>query len=512
MFIVLLLLFVQLVLLILNPTLFDFREIVLYLVWLPILYLPYILSKSRLIYYIVTAFIVGLISANFLHLIITSRPFTAASFFIFTNSNINEMSEFTDTVKLSHLLFVIPYLYLVYKSFSRVPIINLSIKRNTIVIGLLLLFSIVFIAENVIGNRFLRKGLNNESRVWINIYAELKQYNSLKKRQAIEVPITIKDTTLKSEIIVMIIGESLNRNHMSLYGYDKNTNPLLSKRDDIVVFNDIISKYTNTLSSVMNFYTKPQLNNPNESITLIDIFKSAGYNTYWISNQSPLGIWDNAIFNIASTAQHKYFVNQSGNNSQETLFQRSYDENLLPIFQKVLGKEKYQFITIHLMGSHTKYAYRYPEKYNVFKSAHTDKQQTINEYDNSVVYNDYVVNQFIELIRQVDNVATNVTMLYLSDHGENVYDFNDIIGHNFESEIHASLVEVPYVIWTNNSVLNEKYRKLSSLPGTVEHVFYNIQGLSNVSSDIYDVTKDMCNKEYEIPLQRILENGKPYKK
>lgn len=79
--------YVQLVLLLSNPLSFNSRELILYFVWLPIFYLPYFLSKIKLFYYSATS-LLGLISFfNLIHIIITYRPLTASSFFIFSNTN-----------------------------------------------------------------------------------------------------------------------------------------------------------------------------------------------------------------------------------------------------------------------------------------------------------------------------------------------------------------------------------------------------------------------------------------
>ena len=50
---------------------------------------------------------------------------------------------------------------------------------------------------------------------------------------------------------VFIVGESANRNHLSLYGYKRNTTPKLeAMRDELVVFEDVISPDTHTIPSL----------------------------------------------------------------------------------------------------------------------------------------------------------------------------------------------------------------------------------------------------------------------
>lgn len=95
---ILLLLYVQFVLIGLNFPLFDSRELVLYLVWLPLVFVPYIFTRKTIIYRVITALLLIPVSINFFHIIVTSRPFTVSSLFILLNTNAGEAIEFTDTV------------------------------------------------------------------------------------------------------------------------------------------------------------------------------------------------------------------------------------------------------------------------------------------------------------------------------------------------------------------------------------------------------------------------------
>lgn len=137
--------------------------------------------------------------------------------------------------------------------------------------------------------------------------------------------------------IVMIIGESFTKSHSSLYHYNKETNPHLTNlknQDLLFVFDNVRSAMINTTKSfqtIMSTY-KPEFKDScqwYECTTLPEIVKSAGYNTYWISNQSKVGLYDNVVGKYSELCDYSYFTGDqySGvrrSNLDEEIF------NLLP--------------------------------------------------------------------------------------------------------------------------------------------------------------------------------------
>src|SRR5436853_5501709 len=171
---------------------------------------------------------------------------------------------------------------------------------------------------------------------------------------------------------------------MSLYNYFKKTDPRLEKRNDIIVYKNVVSAYSNTLNALLSALTESNLENKmsfDKSISLIDVFHSSGFKTIWLSNQSPIGVWDNAIYNLAQTSDISIFVNNNGNTSFESTYLSSYDEQLFgPFYSAIKDTAKDKFIVIHLMGSHSAYSKRYPPEFNKFNNYKTRREKLINEY------------------------------------------------------------------------------------------------------------------------------------
>ncbi len=152
---------------------------------------------------------------------------------------------------------------------------------------------------------------------------EQKTINEYRKSHAIR--LTKEGDKIKN--VVFVIGESLNRDHMSLYGYPLKTTPALDLlRGNIFKYEDVISSSPSTFVSINNMFSFAG-NDPSSSGLwyqkglLPDIMKAAGYRTYWISNQTtPLlsdDICDVVVYRDKEVA--------------EELKDGLYDEQLFPI-------------------------------------------------------------------------------------------------------------------------------------------------------------------------------------
>ena len=79
-----------------------------------------------------------------------------------------------------------------------------------------------------------------------------------------------------------------------------------------------------------------------------------------------------------------------------------------------MHKSGRQLIVVHLRGSHFDYAKRYPIDFAAFKpDADCDERNcTINAYDNSILFTDYLLSRFIEDIK-----GREALLFYMADHG-----------------------------------------------------------------------------------------------
>lgn len=236
------------------------------------------------------------------------------------------------------------------------------------------------------------------------------------------------------ETYVLVIGETGRRDRMGIHGYERDTNPRLKQRSGVIPLDDMITSWTLTTHSVpamlspVSAIEKPRT--AKAALSLVSIFRAAGYKTYWISNQPTIGAAESTITRFSSEAHERYFPNPSTNAG---FGNGTLDDALLPYLENVLDKrDERRLIVIHLLGSHDSYQRRHPESYERFRpslrdadSANPDhhdvrlKTEINNSYDNSVLYTDYVLDEMIQRLSTRNGVTA---LIYAADHGETLFD------------------------------------------------------------------------------------------
>ena len=327
----------------------------------------------------------------------------------------------------------------------------------------------------------------------------------------------------KSEIknIVFVVGESLSKNHMSLYGYDLKTTPnqdSLFRRGELLRFNDVISPDWKTLEVLSMLFSFRNVQNNKEwykSDLLPIIMRKAGYHTIWLSNQSPFGFHDTVGASIANTCEAVEYCNDASSGISENV---SYDEELIPLLSK-WDKEmdEKKFVVIHFSGSHVTYKERFPKSFECFTSVdekclYSKSAAEIRaDYDNSVLYNDFIFSQIISYYRNKEAIV-----IYLSDHGEEVYDYRNSFGRK-ENEVNRFVVEIPFVVWMSDSFKGKYPSKVNSLveainrPYMSDDIIHFLLELSDIEVSDYNSNKSIINKDF-IDCRKRLVHGVDYDK
>ncbi|MBR4787496.1 MAG: phosphoethanolamine transferase [Bacteroidales bacterium] len=518
---ILLVIFAPVAGLVLNKDVFTFRSMLLLLMWMMVLLIPYVLTQKRWLY--VTAasllFVDGFI--NLFHWIVLKCPLNASSIFVFLNTNFHEASEFM-TIKMTPLLLLfIPYIALFVITLKRIPKLSFQSTGEIVVWSALWLSIALFFTDNIVHKRFLRLAVPDVERALISFVKESGEYSKLKNHtlRQLDAKVTTDDPTL----VVVVIGESCNRNHLSLYGYGRETTPRLQARQDILVFDNVVSANSNTLYSVMNFLTENNMEHhrPLDScIHIFDVLHSSSCRSYWISNQAPIGLWENGVTNLVQSADVKTFVNVTSNSSMESTQIASFDQRLFAPLQSAVNDDtKHKVVFVHLLGCHTQYNKRYPNEFALFEDKGDRRTRAINTYDNSVYYNDFVVDSIFSMLKSYSlaNSDVRVSALYFSDHGENVYDEGDNCGHNYSGSIPNANVEIPFVLWFSPSqreYLDARHSPIvnrTHTPYMIDDLFHTILDLSDIATPCFDKSRSFINSDYDATRPRILEDGNPYR-
>lgn len=245
---------------------------------------------------------------------------------------------------------------------------------------------------------------------------------------------------------VIVIGESATREHLSLYGYEKQTNPQLEKiKNDLYIFDNVTSATCHTSAVLKELLTFDGLQNGD----IVSFFKAAGFKTFWLSNQLSNDEYGDIVTIIGNQADVSYFIS-----NRDTKFTGGeiFDGLLLPHFNGALNdKSPKKVIFIHLYGSHIAYKNRYPKEFAIFKDYRSDAKQCICEYDNSILYTDYLLREFISLLKQKNEHSY---LLYFSDHGEDVSEDPNCIFCHSAAFAKPAMFTIPFLVW-----LSDKYKK-----------------------------------------------------
>ncbi len=312
----------------------------------------------------------------------------------------------------------------------------------------------------------------------------------------------------QKQTFVIVIGESADRSHYSLYGYNRNTNPLLSKRKDLYLFNNVKSPHAQTLLSlkkVLTFASAENMDNLFNKGSIINYFKDAGFKTFWISNQENLSRHATFTSVISNEADVVYFNYDIGRRLKKG---HTIDMDLKSFYKDALDDPaNKKVIFLHFSGSHSPYEHRYTEEYapfsdeklnRIYKTPETIRKIEINKYDNSIFVNDLALNTYIDMLKKKNEVSY---LLYFSDHGEDARDTSDsCFCHHDTHRNRKYMLNIPFITWVSDKYKNQRMsfvngfnNKLSN-PYNTEHFIHSVMSLSGLSNPDIDKTKSIFDK------------------
>ncbi|EFJ3112826.1 phosphoethanolamine transferase [Escherichia coli] len=313
--------------------------------------------------------------------------------------------------------------------------------------------------------------------------------------------LSVRDTGI--DTYVLIVGESVRVDNMSLYGYTRSTTPQVeAQRKQIKLFNQAISGAPYTALSVPLYLTADSVLSHdihNYPDNIINMANQAGFQTFWLSSQSAFRQNGTAVTSIAMRAM-------------ETVYVRGFDELLLPHLSQALQQNTQQkkLIVLHLNGSHEPACSAYPQSSAVFQPQ--DDQDAC--YDNSIHYTDSLLGQVFELLKD-----RRASVMYFADHGLERDPTKKNVYFHGGREASQQAYHVPMFIWyspvlgdgvdrtTENNIFSTAYNNYlinawmgvtkPEQPQTLEEVIAHYKGDSRVvdaNHDVFDYV--MLRKEF----------------
>ena len=332
--------------------------------------------------------------------------------------------------------------------------------------------------------------------------------------------------------MVVVIGESYIKSHAQIYGYPLPTTPRMvaeQKRGNLLAFTDYISPYNFTTEAVKAILSTNDVSagqNWSQGALWPVVFKRAGYAVEMWSNQ--LVSADNVFTNYTLNGfiyhpQIRPVAYDSVHGSEGTLDGPLVSQALAHVKNH---NRRHTLLLLHLNGQHFNAKDKYPDTpdFNVFsatdiKSAApwltTKKRQQVAEYDNATRYNDHVLGMVFDAMRN-----TSAVVVYLPDHGEEIYDWRDQYGRGTTPEHTSSYMhsmnDIPLIVWASPTFIHrnpevwQRLQRAVARPGMSDGICHLLFGIANIRTPYYIAHKDIASNAWK-PSRRIVYGKVEYK-
>ena len=286
-------------------------------------------------------------------------------------------------------------------------------------------------------------------------------------------------------VVVLVIGESARKANFQLYGYNRDTNPLLSKQEGLKVY-QATSCATYTTAGVKAILE------PKNSDDLYELLPNYAFRTgvdvaWRTSNWGEPPIHIDEYLNSVALAKMYPEVGQ--------YFDRILFTGLRERIES--SKKDKVLMVLHTNTSHgPNYADKYPKEFEFYKPVARNVEEgeknvgmLVNAYDNSIRYTDYLLDSLINTLHSMEDWKS--AMIFISDHGESLGE-NKMFMHGIPMKLAPKVqYEIPFLVWTSKDFRD--FKPDSELPPVLEqhYVFHSVLNLLSIQSPAY-------NKDFDI--------------
>jgi heptose-I-phosphate ethanolaminephosphotransferase len=348
--------------------------------------------------------------------------------------------------------------------------------------------------------------------------------------------------------IILIIGESYNRHHAQLYGYEKPTTPRQLKRaqqGELIAYQDVVAPWNLTsfvFKYLFSLYTVGDQGEWCDYPLFPEVFRQAGYHVTFLTNQflpqAKEAVYDfsggfflnnptlsNAMFDARNEKLSYY---DEGLLKDWDQLMRGYESMGVRGYEEARSKKQEargKLTIVHLKGQHLDYRTRSPKTRWFFKRDDYDRPdlrpeeiQRLAYYDNAVLYNDSIVDQ---VIRRVEN--EQAVVIYVPDHGEECYGPGvHFCGRMHSTEITGRLAheefDIPFWIWCSHAFMVEQPELFDAIVRAknrrymTDAIPFLLMHLAGIHTPDYREELDILSPQYNEMRPRILKNTTDYDK
>ena len=367
-------------------------------------------------------------------------------------------------------------------------------------------------------------------RLAFGIYANSLADTQIEQLKVASDKIQVDSCSFRVPNIVLVIGESYNKHHSQLYGYQKPTTPrqvALETEGSLVKFTDVVSTWNLTsfvFKHMFSLYVVGDSGEWCDEPLFPEVFRKAGYHVTFITNQFEPKAKE-AVYDFSGG----FFLNdpelsKRQFDSRNTRTHR-FDDGVLREFDILKDSIiEHNLVILHLMGSHIDYRARYPQKtQTVFtpqmydRPELNDKQkQILAHYDNSLLYNDSILAAVTQRFADKDAIV-----IYVPDHGEEIFDGSPYMngrmhGANIDYRLARNEMEIPFWIWgspvyrENHPYGWEAIQNAKDRPLMIDALPHLLLYLGGISTPLYREELNVISPEYDTKRPRILKGVTDY--
>ncbi|HEU4496784.1 MAG TPA: phosphoethanolamine--lipid A transferase EptA, partial [Flavobacterium sp.] len=394
------------------------------------------------------------------------------------NTKYEESSSFFSFKLIAYvmLLGIIPSILII-----KAKIINVTLKRFSAIASLALLFILALIFANASNWLWIDKNsktLGGLAMPWsysVNVSLFYVHQYQKNKKEILLPDAAIKDS--QKSVVVLVIGESARSQNFSLYGYKKNTNPLLSKTPGLFHFKaSSCATYTTAgVKCILEHADTGELYEILPNYLYRNNAEVIWRTTNW--GEPPVHIKDYQDRNALMPDCKGEGCN--------------YDEILLAGLKEQIQASKKDkiLVVLHTSTSHgPTYSKKYPPQFETFKPVcnsvelgNCSRAELVNAYDNTIVYTDYILSSVIEDLKQLKEYKS--AMIFVSDHGESLGEKNLYMHGMPLSMAPKEQYEIPFIVWMSGN--SQKQLKPNEMLSQ-NHVFHSVLNFLNIQSPVYN--------------------------
>jgi len=316
---------------------------------------------------------------------------------------------------------------------------------------------------------------------WSYVANTFRVVSSQHDEQAEE--IKLPDGTITDQqkaVVVLVIGESARKANFQLYGYGRDTNPLLSEQEGLKVFEATsCATYTTAGSKAI---LEPK--NSDELYELLPNYAfRTGVDVVWRTTN-----WGEPPIHIDE------YLTDTELSAHYPDVDKAYDGILFAGLRERIesSKKNKVLVVLHTSTSHgPKYADKYPEEFEVYKPVAQNIEEgekniglLVNAYDNTIRYTDFLLDSLINTLRAMSEWKS--AMIFISDHGESLGE-NKVFMHGLPMKLAPKVqYEIPFLVWTSDNFRSYKTTG-SELPAVLEqhYIFHSVLNLLSIQSPAY---------------------------